>query len=63
MIDQGTILDRIDYNVEHSIMQIRSAHQHVRKAEKNQRTRKMQCIVVLAGLNLFILFLLALRHF
>lgn len=63
VVDQGTILDRIDYNVEHSVMQIKSAHRHVQKAEQNQKTRKMQCIVVLASTNLFILFILFLRHF
>ncbi|CAD5221971.1 unnamed protein product [Bursaphelenchus xylophilus] len=63
VIDQGTILDRIDYNVENSVLQIKSAHRSVQKAERNQRTRKMQCIVVLACMNLFVLLLLGLRHF
>jgi len=56
--DQGTILDRIDYNVEQSVMQIKSAYQNIQKAEKYQRNRKMHIIVILAGIAAFLLLLL-----
>lgn len=56
--DQGTILDRIDYNIEQSVMQIKSAYQNIQKAEKYQRNRKMHIIVILAGIAAFLLLLL-----
>ena len=58
VLDQGTILDRIDYNVEQSVIKIKSAFQHVQKAEKYSRNRKMHFIVLLAGIAIFLLLLL-----
>uniref|UniRef100_A0AC34F6R4 t-SNARE coiled-coil homology domain-containing protein n=1 Tax=Panagrolaimus sp. ES5 TaxID=591445 RepID=A0AC34F6R4_9BILA len=58
VLDQGTILDRIDYNVEQSVIKIKSAFQNVQKAEQYSRNRKMHFIVVLAGIALFLLLLL-----
>jgi len=62
VIDQGTILDRIDYNVENSVLQIKKAHQHVKTAYQSQKTRKMQCIIILAAIATFLLFVLIFRH-
>ncbi|VDK51853.1 unnamed protein product [Anisakis simplex] len=46
IIDQGTILDRIDYNVEQSTMKVKSAFKSIQKAEKYQKgDKKMHCIV------------------
>uniref|UniRef100_A0A914GZ72 Uncharacterized protein n=1 Tax=Globodera rostochiensis TaxID=31243 RepID=A0A914GZ72_GLORO len=43
IVDQGTILDRIDYNVEQSASRIKSAFKSVKKAEKyQQQNKKMQ---------------------
>uniref|UniRef100_A0AC34PV86 DDRGK domain-containing protein 1 n=1 Tax=Panagrolaimus sp. JU765 TaxID=591449 RepID=A0AC34PV86_9BILA len=50
VLDQGTILDRIDYNVERSVIQIKSAYQNIQKAERYQRNKKMHFIVILAGI-------------
>jgi len=46
---QGTILDRIDYNIEHSTIAVEKGLQQLQKAEKYQKkNRKMLCIMVLA---------------
>uniref|UniRef100_A0A914BYE6 t-SNARE coiled-coil homology domain-containing protein n=1 Tax=Acrobeloides nanus TaxID=290746 RepID=A0A914BYE6_9BILA len=60
ILDQGTILDRIDYNIEQSVLRVKSALTNVQKAEKYQRSRKMQCIVILAGIVIFLTLLLIL---
>lgn len=60
IVDQGTIVDRIDYNVERSAMRIKSAYNEVRKAEQYQKNRKMQLIVVLAGFAIFLMLLILL---
>ncbi|KAI6235162.1 hypothetical protein M3Y95_00022000 [Aphelenchoides besseyi] len=44
VVDQGTILDRIDYNVEQTSLRIKAAHRHVQKAYESHKTRKMQII-------------------
>jgi len=49
IIDQGTILDRIDYNVEHASVQVEKGLQQLVKSEKHQKSsRKMLCILVLS---------------
>uniref|UniRef100_A0A915D1D4 t-SNARE coiled-coil homology domain-containing protein n=1 Tax=Ditylenchus dipsaci TaxID=166011 RepID=A0A915D1D4_9BILA len=60
ILDQGTILDRIDYNVDTSVHRIKSAYKSVAKAEQYQRSRKMQFIVVLAGIAIFLMLLILL---
>ncbi|KHJ85473.1 SNARE domain protein [Oesophagostomum dentatum] len=45
VVDQGTILDRIDYNVEQASIRVSRAVDSVTKAEKHQRgDKKMHCI-------------------
>uniref|UniRef100_A0A914LLG3 t-SNARE coiled-coil homology domain-containing protein n=1 Tax=Meloidogyne incognita TaxID=6306 RepID=A0A914LLG3_MELIC len=64
IVDQGTILDRIDYNVEHSSTKIKSALESVQKAEKYQRgNKKMHLIVLLAGFAIFLILLIILTKF
>jgi syntaxin 16 len=63
VVDQGTIMDRIDYNVEQSVLQIKAAHKHVQKAYQGQKTRKMQCIIILASIAMFLMLILIFRHF
>lgn len=56
--EQGTVLDRIDYNLERSSVQIHQGFQQLQKAERYQRkNRKMMCILCLAAVSsvLFIL--------
>ncbi|CAI4222301.1 unnamed protein product [Auanema sp. JU1783] len=64
VIDQGTILDRIDYNVEQVSMRVGNAVTSVRKAESSQRKdKKMHCIFMLAIAILFVLLLLIFSKF
>lgn len=59
IIDQGTILDRIDYNVEQSTMRVKSALKSVQKAEQYQKgDKKMHCIVCLSVSIVVLLILL-----
>ncbi|CAB3229291.1 unnamed protein product [Arctia plantaginis] len=47
--EQGTILDRIDYNIEQTQVQVHEGYKQLQKAERYQRTnRKMHCILMLA---------------
>lgn len=49
IIDQGTILDRIDYNVEQASVQVEKGLEQLKKGEKYQKgSRKMMCILFLA---------------
>jgi len=48
VVQQGTIMDRIDFNIEQTVGQIRKAGQELRKAEKYQkRSLSTACIIVL----------------
>ncbi|KAK7602571.1 hypothetical protein V9T40_008160 [Parthenolecanium corni] len=56
--EQGTVLDRIDYNIEQTQTQVKHAYQELARADRYQRkNRKMQCILILAPATV-ILFLL-----
>ncbi|KAK0088028.1 hypothetical protein PV325_013433 [Microctonus aethiopoides] len=47
--DQGTILDRIDYNIEQTQGQVHEGYKQLKKADSYQRAnRKMYCILILA---------------
>lgn len=47
--EQGTVLDRIDYNIEQTQFQVQEGYKQLQKAEKYQRkNRKMHCISILA---------------
>lgn len=57
--EQGTVLDRIDYNVEQTQTRVSEGLKQLQRAEMYQRkNRKMCCIMVLAGVTLFMLLLL-----
>ncbi|KAK9305065.1 hypothetical protein QLX08_003759 [Tetragonisca angustula] len=48
--DQGTILDRIDYTVEQTQIQVQEGYKQLKKADSYQRAnKKLYCIVVLAS--------------
>lgn len=54
--EQGTILDRIDYNVETTQSHVSEGLRQLQRAEMYQRkNRKMICILILAGVTLFML--------
>lgn len=57
--DQGTILDRIDYNVEQSQTQVYEGFRQLQKADAYQRkNRKMCAILVLSGMIILMVFIL-----
>ncbi|KAJ8303132.1 hypothetical protein KUTeg_019528, partial [Tegillarca granosa] len=43
VVDQGSILDRIDYNVEHATVQVEKGLQQLQKAEKYQKKNRKMC--------------------
>lgn len=62
--EQGTILDRIDYNVESTQTRVFEGYKQLQTAEKYQRkNRKIYCIVVLAGMIMFMIILIIFTKF
>jgi syntaxin 16 len=63
VIDQGTILDRIDYNMEAVVEHTKTGITQLEKAEKAQKSaRPMKCIVSLVMIIAVLLVLLILKH-
>lgn len=57
--EQGSILDRIDYNVEATQTKVSEGYKQLQKADRYQRaSRKMYCIFILSCVTLFMLILL-----
>lgn len=56
--DQGTVLDRIDYNIEQTSIQVQQGCSQLKKADAYQRkNRKMIAIIILAA-SVIVLFLI-----
>ncbi|XP_015108919.1 syntaxin-16 [Diachasma alloeum] len=56
--DQGTILDRIDYNIEQTQCQVQEGYKQLKKADSYQRAnRKLYCIMILAAAIILLSFL------
>lgn len=54
--EQGTVLDRIDYNVESTHVKVHQGYEQLRRAELYQRSsRKLFCIMILAATTLVML--------
>ena len=63
VIDQGTILDRIDYNMEAVVEHTREGIQQLEKAETHQKSaRPLKCIVFLLALIALLLLILIWKH-
>merc|ERR1711997_947105 len=63
VVEQGSLLDRIDYNVEQTLDNLTKAKKHVDKANVYQkRSRTALCIVVLIMLVLVAGFILVLKQ-
>jgi len=57
--DQGTVLDRIDYNIEQTQIKVHDGLIHLEKAERHQKkNRKMMCIVILASTIIVLIIIL-----
>ncbi|KYQ54780.1 Syntaxin-16 [Trachymyrmex zeteki] len=56
--DQGTILDRIDYNIEQTQVQVQEGYKQLKKADSYQKAnKKLYCIVILAATIILLSFL------
>jgi len=63
VIDQGTILDNIDYNMEAVVEHTKEGIQQLEKAEKSQKSaRPMKCIICLLCTIMILLLILVLKH-
>jgi hypothetical protein len=63
VIDQGTILDRIDYNMESAVENTKAGIKQLEKAEEKQKNaRALKCIVCLAITIFILLGILILKH-
>ncbi|KAJ8967392.1 hypothetical protein NQ314_002898 [Rhamnusium bicolor] len=59
VVDQGTVLDRIDYNIEQTSVQVYEGFKQLQKADAYQRkNRKMCAIIVLAATTIMLIFIL-----
>lgn len=63
VIDQGSLVDRIDYNMEQTATRMRAGLDQLRRAERFQRnTRPERCILLLLALILLCFVLLVAKH-
>ncbi|KAF1331635.1 Syntaxin-like protein, partial [Globisporangium splendens] len=63
VIDQGTLIDRIDYNMEQVVCRVRSELKELHRAERYQRnTRSERCILILVTLIFTCFLILLAKH-
>lgn len=62
VIDQGTILDRIDYNIEQTSEHVEKAVEQLQKADKHQKNSRMfLCIIFLFCMVILFTFILIIK--
>lgn len=63
VITQGTIIDRIDYNMETAVSEVDKGLVHMKKAEKIQRsTRAVSCMICLITMIIILAAVFILKH-
>ena len=63
VIDQGTILDRIDYNMEAVVEHTKTGIKQLEKAERSQKSaRPLKCIGCLLATIMILLLILVMKH-
>ena len=63
VIDQGTILDRIDYNMEQTVEQSKEGIEQLKKAEDHQKNSlSVKCIILLCVLIFVMVLILIFKH-
>lgn len=63
VIDQGTILDRIDFNIEETLVHAKKGNEQLNKANEYQKSKRgTYCIVILSTLIFFFLVLLIIKY-
>ena len=58
VVDQGTVLDRIDYNIEHASFRVEQGLKQLQKAETYQKKNKKMFFIVILGIITCVLFVL-----
>lgn len=56
--DQGTILDRIDYNIEQTQTQVYEGFKQLQKADTYQRKNRKMCCILILGASIILLIIL-----
>lgn len=63
VIDQGTILDRIDYNMETAVASATEGVKHLKQAEEHQKNAlSVKCIILLCVLIAIMVGILVWKH-
>lgn len=63
VIDQGTILDRIDYNIESVVHTSQQANEQLKKAEEHQKSnRATKCMLILVLINAIMILVLIFKN-
>lgn len=63
VIDQGTLLDRIDYNMETAVTHAKQGVEQLDKAEGHQKKNlAIKCILLLVLLNIIMIGVLVWKH-
>ena len=63
VIEQGSILDRIDFNIEETLVQTKKGNEQLTKANEHQKSnRGTYCIVIMSTLIFFFLVLLIIKY-
>ena len=62
VVDQGNILDRIDYNIEQAVTHTKKANKQLHKSEEYQTSRIRSCIGCLVAAIVIMIIILIIKH-